>query len=1005
MDTPPPDRIRLADEVFTAALDLPPADRAAFVRERCGDDTTLTDTVLHLLSQYERLGDFLEAPAFAPSQPPPGEFRPGELLNNGRFRLLEMVGRGGMGEVYRAEDTELADVVALKVLRSRFRGEEHTDARFRGEIRLARKISHPNVCHIYDLFVETRGADEVLYFTMEFLEGQTLAHAIAQGPMEPAAALVLARQIAAGLEAVHHAGLIHRDLKPANILLVPDPAADLAVGQTVRKAGGQRAVLTDFGLAKVFDGITPSGHTLPGQIVGTPEYMAPEQFLGAPLTPATDIFSFGLIVREMLSGKRPPPEENVVRLAMRRMSEPPEPLSPSLPQVPAAWDAVFARALAPDPGNRYASAVDMARALEGPAAPAPPSAPVARRISRRTWIVSGAATAGVACLGALLRYREWMPALPAKPLVMLTPTTQSIDSSDGPTAAGAIDLLLTDQLQQSAHIRILPKDRMQAAWQRIAGAAVPLPAKLTPAQARDIALREGAQFVVFSNLSKVADEQVLALRLQLMSNDPAHARKEWPSTFSARRMTDLPSAVYDSAAWVRRTAGESAGAIETRSRHPEELTTSSWQALQEYTLGDEAWKASKADAAILHLKTALELDPSFAFAAARLADILTGMDRRDEGLPYYSEAAELIRQKNLTDRESMRIRGLFALDTGQMEEAERVFTRYALDYPEDGLPLFYKAAAVEGQGRIDQAVELSREAVAKDPQSYAFAVSYGYRLMRAGRPRDAEQQCQAATRIHPLDGTDQLRSALAFGRLDLPGCWASLEKMRTTGTAPYQSKAWAMEACLRAEQGRWHDAERLVEDALAFDRKAGLPFHLQFTKQRLLIQAMLRQQRMPRAIELCKVALTMPLGHEDTMQTGCLLAQAGSVNLAERCLVKGLPDWPFYTHWSRRLNGEMALAKGELQRALQLMKSAPPSRFPNEWPDYIARAADAAGDRQTARSLVAELLEHSATYWYQVDITGPGFMSWAIDLGRRSALSDNVMRSGTAIYTALSQFK
>ena len=726
MDTPPPDRIRLADEVFSAALDLPPTEREAFVRERCGNDTTLTDTVLHLLEQHARLGDFLEIPAFAPGQTVLGEFRPGELLNNGRFRLIEMVGRGGMGEVYRAEDTELADIVALKVLRSRFRGEEHIDARFRDEIRLARKISHPNVCHIFDLFVERRGLDEVLYFTMEFLEGQTLARAITQGPMEPTAALALARQIAAGLDAVHRAGIIHRDLKPANILLVPDAA--------VSNTGGRRAVLTDFGLAKVFDGLTPSGNTLPGQIAGTPEYMAPEQFLGAPLTPATDVFSFGLILHEMLSGKRAPSEENVVRLAMRRISKPPEPLSRSVPAIPAAWDAVLAQAMAPDPLNRYASAADMIRALDDSAASAPPQGPLLRRISRRTWIVSGAATAGVAGLAAFLRYIEWPPTLPAKPLIMLTPTTQSIDSSDGRTAAGAIDLLLADLLKQSAHVRILPEDRMLFAWQRIAGAPVPLPAKLEPAQARDIALREGAQLVVFGNLSKVADEEVLELRLQLMGSEPAYARKEWPGTFPARRMSELPSAVYDCAAWVRSKAGESAGDIETRSRHPEELTTSSWQALQEYTLGNQAWAASKSEDAILHLKTALELDPSFAFAAARLADILMGMNRRDEGLPYYSRAAELIRQRNLTDRESLRIRGLFALDTGQMEEAERVFTRYAIDYPEDGLPLFYKAAAVEGQD-IDQAVELSREAVAKDTQSYPFAVSYGYRLMRRPSPR------------------------------------------------------------------------------------------------------------------------------------------------------------------------------------------------------------------------------------------------------------------------------
>ena len=983
MDTPPPDRIQLADEVFTAALDLPPAERAAFVRERCGDDTTLTDTVLHLLSQYERLGDFLEAPAFAPSQPPPGEFRPGELLNNGRFRLLEMVGRGGMGEVYRAEDTELADVVALKVLRSRFRGEENVDARFRGEIRLARKISHPNVCHIYDLFVETRGADVVLYFTMEFLEGQTLAHAIAQGPMDPPAALVLARQIAAGLDAVHHAGLIHRDLKPANILLVPD----LAASPSVSSDRAQRAVLTDFGLAKVFDGITPSGHTLPGQIVGTPEYMAPEQFLGAHLTPTTDIFSFGLIVREMLSGRRPPPEENVVRLAMRRMSEPPEPLSRSLPKVPAAWDAVFARALAPDPQNRYASAAEMIRALEGPAAPAPPSAPVPCRISRRTWIVSGAATAGVACLGALLRYREWMPALPAKPLVMLTPTTQSIDSSDGPTAAGAIDLLLADQLQQSAHIRILSKDRMQAAWQRIAGAAVPLPAKLTPAQARDIALREGAQFVVFSSLSRVADEQVLDLRLQLMSNDPAHARKEWPSTFSARHMTDLPSAVYDSAAWVRRTAGESAGAIETRSRHPEELTTSSWQALQEYTLGDEAWRASKSDAAILHLKTALEFDPSFALAAARLADILDALGRTDEGLQYYEQAESLLLKKGLTDRESLRIRGAFALDTGRFADAEHVFALYADNYPADALPLFYRSDALYELGRREEAARLLDMAINMAPDSYPFLFRRAHVALDEGRWDESDKDLLRLARLSDHDWTDRLRSALSFSRLEFERSQESLERMRTTGSPPFVSKAYVMEACFRAEQGRFDEARRLFEDGLSFDRRMGLTAETQFAKQRQLARLFLAGGDSAGARRICREVLKAKPGLETTLQVACELARAGDLPAAEACLPQREPKWPFLQYWLSRLRGEIALARGNPKLALKLIDNNLFLRITGEWPAYLVRAARAAGEAGIVNDWLDALFQNPGKFWFYADLTEPGAIRWATGLAATSRMT------------------
>jgi serine/threonine protein kinase len=1002
MEPQPPDRIQLADDVFAAALDLPPTDRTAFVRERCADDPTLTDTVLHLLEQHERLGDFLEAPAFAPSQPLPGEFRPGELLNNGRFRLIELVGRGGMGEVYRAEDTELADIVALKVLRSRFRGEEHIDARFRGEIRLARKISHPNVCHIFDLFVEPCGADEVLYFTMEFLEGETLARAVSKGPMEPQSALALARQIAAGLDAVHHAGIIHRDLKPANILLVPG------------KDGGRRAVLTDFGLAKVFDGLTPSGHTLPGQIAGTPEYMAPEQFLGAALTPATDVFSFGLIIYEMLSGARQPSGDNVVRLAMRRISEPPEPLSRTVPAMPAAWDAVLARALAPDPASRYASAADMVRALDDCVAPvpptlpaprpAPPQPPLLRRVSRRTWIVSGAAAAGVASLGAFLRYIEWPPTLPAKPLVMLTTTTQSIDSLDGPTAAGAIDLLLADQLQQSARIRILPKDRVQAAWHLIAGAAVPMPPRLAPVQARDIAMREGAQFVLFSNLSRVADEQVLEVRLQLMGNEPAYARKEWPGTFPARRMSDLPAAVYDSASWVRRTAGESAGDVETRSRHPEELTTSSWQALQEYTKGDDAWKASKSDEAILHLKTALDLDPKFARAASRLADILTAQSRPDEGLPYHALAAEIVRERNLTDRESLTIRGLSALDTGQNATAEQTFDRYAIEYPDDGLALFYKATAIDRQGRADEALQLTQAAIALAPRSYSILMQRAIFLLNAGRLDEAQAQCDRAANLDQRDWTDQLRGGLALGRLDLAGVSRSIERMRSKGSLAYQSRAYGFEACLRAEQGRWDVAEQLIRDGLAFDSRMGLGSQPQFTKNRLLVQLFLRRRRTAEAVRLCVAMLASKPGYEKTMAIGCLLAQAGEPGRAEKCLIRGLPNWPIYGHWIQRLKGELEMAKGSARQALQLMQSAPPSRISNEWPEHIVRAALAATDTMVARHYVSALVRNPGRYWFQADMIGPGFIAFALANGGSVQMEEADLKAAGSLRQCIAKF-
>jgi serine/threonine protein kinase len=229
----PIDRIGLADQIFADALDLPEPERSGFVRDRCASDIELGQSVLKLLEQHGQIGSFLDAPAFEVDLSH-REFRAGDTLA-GRFKILEPVGRGGMGEVYRAEDRELGEAVALKTLRPRLRNDASVAARFRDEIRLARKIAHPNVCRIFDLFTETRNSGEIVFFTMEFIAGETLAARLAgSGPLPAEAALAFARQIAAGLDAAHRMGIVHRDLKPANILLA---------------AGGgglHRAIITDW---------------------------------------------------------------------------------------------------------------------------------------------------------------------------------------------------------------------------------------------------------------------------------------------------------------------------------------------------------------------------------------------------------------------------------------------------------------------------------------------------------------------------------------------------------------------------------------------------------------------------------------------------------------------------------------------------------------------------------------------------------------------------------------
>jgi tetratricopeptide (TPR) repeat protein len=977
-----PGRIQFVNDIFSEALELPASEQAGFVHQRCANDDSLRESVLRLLSQYGRLGDFLQTPACV-GLIQHDELEPGEVIG-GRFSVVSCLGRGGMGAVYRVEDSVSGDTCALKVLRPQSGAGEQLAARFRDEIRLARSITHDNICRVNELFVEPRGTEKLLFFTMKFLDGPTLAQRLTSGPLDPVRALALAKQIAAGLDAAHRAGVVHRDLKPANIMLVPGPN------------GGEAAVITDFGVAKSLSVPTADGQTRAGQILGTPEYMAPEQFLGEEISPRTDIFSFGILVYEMVAGRRPFPVEEPLRCALRRILEPAEPLSRYAPSAPPHWTAVMQRALATDPERRYPTAGGMVQELER-------GVRWSGLVNRRSilYVCCAAALAGTA---AILRLDKWVAITPPdRPLLMLAPTQAISSGHDHGLAGRSLDTLLANQLQQSARIRILSRDRMEQAWQRIHGSAEPLPNQVDAASARDIALRAGAQLVLFSALNQVGDEFRLEFNLDLLGAGPAEARKTWRQTLNVRHETDLLSAAFDGSTWIRTTLREGEADLSRRNRPPAELTTRSWQALQEYTRAMDAWRDRQSEPALQYLRSALDLDPEFAQASARLADLLVSLHRYDEGLPHYSRAAAIVAQKNLTDRESLHIRGLFALDTGQLQEADRVFERWCIEYPNESLGYFYRSTSADLLGFQEQGLALAKQAVERDPESYACNVRYAVLLMDAGRQGEAEAGYRRAVAWKASDWSDQFLAALRFNQLDINGVWQALEHMLAQGSPSYQSRAHNFEACLRAEQGRWDEAESLLRAGLTKDERLGANGLVGlFTKRRMLAQLLLARKRVGEAEGLCQIMLSEPHGHRETMQVGCLLAQAGNLGRARSCMVNGLPPWPVYSHWQQRLQGEIALAEGDAGRALDLMQSAGPPALKNEWRWYLVRAALAAGKHDVAATEIIRLIGNPGKYWVQADSAGPGFISWAVQAGLQLHLDDKTNIAANKIRDVLS---
>jgi tetratricopeptide (TPR) repeat protein len=271
-------------------------------------------------------------------------FADGQIVS-GRYRIVRLIGRGGMGEVYEAEDLDLREHVALKTLLPEIAGDSRMIARFKQEIHLSRRVSHPNVCNVFDLArhpADGSAPDATVYLSMEFLPGETLSAKIARDrPLPLEAALPLLDQMAAALDAAHAAGVIHRDFKPSNVMLVP-------------ASGGVRAVVTDFGLARsVHYGETTV--TATSQLMGTFDYMAPELFAGRPATTASDIYALGMTCCKMLTGALPSLAARGGAVSVQKATE----------GLDAACKAAIARVLDPDPAKRFTSAEDFVRALRG----------------------------------------------------------------------------------------------------------------------------------------------------------------------------------------------------------------------------------------------------------------------------------------------------------------------------------------------------------------------------------------------------------------------------------------------------------------------------------------------------------------------------------------------------------------------------------------------------------------------------------------------------------------
>ncbi len=1000
-----PKRWKTVNEVFHAALEVAPFEREGFIASAVEGDADLKAEVELLLQADADAGSYIETPLIADcllgNLAPP--VNPGDMLCD-RFRIVRAVAEGGMGHVFEAFDSELAVHVALKVIRPEIGSDPEALARFRQEVRLARSITHPNVCRTYDLERET-GVDaksgarrDLVFLTMEFLEGETLATRIERaGPLPLNEALEIARQIAGALQAAHALGIVHRDMKPANVMLVPDAEGE---------GSGYRAVITDFGLARL-DPIIASGHATAlshtARPIGTLAYMAPEQLQGAKVSAATDVYAFGLILFETVTGRRAFPSDSFLSGIAQRLTGPapdPKALVPSLPE---PWCRAIAGCLRTEPDARYPSAVDAVAVLEGGRTrllrPARRKSSIAQRGRRKLVRLAACVLAATALFaGAFRLYRSRADSKVAPgALVYLT----QVKNETGEKALDNLPELIRAGLAQSVQVNLLDQGRVGDILQQMTR---PPDTAIDAPTAREIGMRAGAVRVVFATVSGAGGSYKLDVDIQQPDNMPSRYRNHWtqsftwhskPSASDGAIAPELLTTVRTASDWIRHEAGESANDIARLDVPPEDVTTSSWQALDEFTEAERALAQGRKNDAILAYQKAARYDPLFSLAYAHLGDVLVGTRHTTEGYQAYINALNSDSGQRLSRKERDFIEGSYASDTRDFTTALGAFRDYSAFFPNDFVGWFYQAYPLDMLDRPAEAIPALMRAEELTGEKHDGAGGMAYSYMLLGNYPAARKW------IGVLQSSGWTGQGLFLQALDeflekrYPDCQRTFAILEKLNTPHFRSDGVAGVTRAEAEQGDYPDALQTLEQSI---RDATLTESEGDKGRRWLDLAYVscRIRRFEDCLSQESTALTLDNSPDAVTWASDILgtfysqmpratAAKAQRELArmQRMIPKG--DLGAVFEIARfRVQGEFLLSEGNARRALDSFKKADILDFPISVRDYLARGqlaeAKVESDGAAARRLREDALEtlgkaalRPALVWRRVMQYPPGF--------------------------------
>jgi len=678
----------------------------------------------------------------------------------GRFEIVAPIGAGSMGEVYQAHDAKLGREVAVKLLSPALATSEEHLLRFEREARAASALNHPHICTVYDVG-QAPEAEGRPYLVMELLRGQTLYEMMAAGPMSIGTVIGLGVQIADALDVAHAAGIIHRDLKPANIFVT---------------ARGD-AKLLDFGLAAMIEPPeTPLDEdavplTSLGTAVGTVMYMSPEQALGDPLDARTDIFSFGVVLYEMLTARRAFEGRSTTAIVDAILHAAPAGLAGDASQIPPAMRRLLERMMDKHREHRPARAAEVGahlRAVQSgsiagreyaataPASgstsnglalgsevfrgsspgytPAAPSTSSGRARTLATRNLRDAAAVGLILLLVMAAaytgyswYRGAPPSLASREPLLLA---DFFNTTGEAVFDGALKDALEIQLRQSPYLNVVPASQVRSTLQLMERSPNE---PVTAAVARDVCERLGVKAVMLGSIAPLASAYVITLEAQACRTGDTLARDQMQATAK----TDVLASVSAAAARIRERLGESIGSIQRYNVPAHNATTPSLEALKAYSMGVDTRLKTGDVQAIPLFEHALELDPNFALAAARLGAIYTNLRDLERAQTYMKRA--FARSESLSEPERLFIKSHYHyIVTGRLDEAVATYLLWIGTYPDDWVPHNNLSTTYVRLNRLEEAVEEARTSVHLAPNSVVAYQALTRALLALGRLPEAK---------------------------------------------------------------------------------------------------------------------------------------------------------------------------------------------------------------------------------------------------------------------------